>query len=280
MLKFNKDLSAIHAYLCADGYVIRNPEGRSKYYYIGFRNYNETLLNDFEKRFCRYFKVKPRRMKDGRSVVQNKKLYFKLTSEHSYYSKDWTFPKLSKENLKVWLRAYFDCEGWVMNRKAVDRHIGLDSINHQGIIKIKESLELFGIKCILKKNSKRNISRILIYEKENLIKFKKEIGFLHPNKTIKLNYAIQSYLDYKWKFNTKKDVIVFLKNRIGRINSKRIRICSKFVENLEFISRFLDEEFMIYSTLYGPKYNGLGNKFYELCIQRKEDKEKMITAIS
>ena len=79
MLKFNKDLSAIHAYLCADGYVIRNPEGRSKYYYIGFRNYNETLLNDFEKRFCRYFKVKPRRMKDGRSVVQNKKLYFNFS---------------------------------------------------------------------------------------------------------------------------------------------------------------------------------------------------------
>ena len=64
MLKFNKDLAAVHAYLCADGYVIRNPKGKSKYYYIGFRNMNTFLLDDFERRFFNYFKIKPRRMKD------------------------------------------------------------------------------------------------------------------------------------------------------------------------------------------------------------------------
>ncbi|MFO8016942.1 MAG: LAGLIDADG family homing endonuclease [Candidatus Woesearchaeota archaeon] len=59
MLKFNRDLSIIHAYLSADGYVIKNPKTQKrKYYYIGFRNTNERLLQDFEERFYNYFKIK------------------------------------------------------------------------------------------------------------------------------------------------------------------------------------------------------------------------------
>ena len=112
MLKFDKNLSAIHSYLSADGYVIKNPPtNKHKYYQVGFRNTNNVLLDDFEKRFYAYFKVKPIRCKDGRTRLQRKEFYYKLTENFSYYSREWVLPILSKENLKIWLRAFFDCEG-------------------------------------------------------------------------------------------------------------------------------------------------------------------------
>ncbi len=270
-MKFNENLSAIHAYLCADGYVIRNPEGKSKYYYIGFRNMCNELLVDFEMRFFSEFGVKPRRCKDGRTVVQRKELYFIFTKDYSYYSREWILPKLSKKNLAFWLRAFFDCEGWVHNRNAVDRHIGLDSVNYKGILQIKKALEKFGINSKFKK--KENIYRLLIYGKENLINYEKKIGFLHPKKKNILGQAIESYVDYNWKFNSKKDVLDFLRDRIKC--QKRIRICSKYRKNVELLSKLLFDYLDVKSKIYGPCYNGNGTKFYELCVSRKGDGGRM-----
>ena len=82
-MKFNKNLAAIHSYLCADGYVIKNPPTqKNKYYYIGLRNTCDKLLEDFEKKFYEEFKIMPRRCKDGRTVITNKKLYYHLTEKY------------------------------------------------------------------------------------------------------------------------------------------------------------------------------------------------------
>ena len=60
-MKFDKNLSAIHGYLCADGYVCTNlPDQKHKYYSIGLRNTNITLLKDFESKFIKVFKIKPK----------------------------------------------------------------------------------------------------------------------------------------------------------------------------------------------------------------------------
>jgi hypothetical protein len=195
-MKFDRNMAAIHAYLCADGYVIKNPKRqKQKYYYIGLRNTDEVLLSDFEKKFYNYFKIVPRRGKDGRTVVQNKATYLFLTQDFSYYSREWVLPKLSKENLKIWLRAFFDCEAWVFSIKAKDRHIGVDSINKKGLLSVKESLLIFGINTKLKKRKDRNIYRLYIYGKDNLIKFQKHINFLHPRKRKKLQEAIDTYIN-------------------------------------------------------------------------------------
>ena len=77
-MKFDNNLASIHAYLCADGYVIRNPPTQKhKYYYIGLRNQNITLLRDFQNKFESTFSVKPIITKDvDRCKIQNKELYF------------------------------------------------------------------------------------------------------------------------------------------------------------------------------------------------------------
>jgi len=277
MLKFNKNLSIIHAYLCADGYVIKNPKTqKQKYYYIGLRNTNSTLLEDFEYNFYRFFSVNPRRCKDGRTVVQNKNIYYLLTKDFSYYSKEWELPNLNKDNLRYWLRAFFDCEGWVHSRKAKDRHIGLDSINKEGLQQIHKALEKFNIKSITKK---RRLFRLFVFGKENLIKFQKEIGFLHPDKKAKLQEAINSYVNYEWNFpKDEKELKLFITDFIHK-RSKiekafRLRICSNLEKNLITLSRHLKNIFDMEPKFYGPRFNSTGVKYYELVVHKKEDVNK------
>ena len=110
-MKFNPNLSAIHAYLCADGYVIRNPQHqKQKYYHIGLRNMEYCLLRDFQLKFHMEFNVEPHFAQDGRCRIGNKRIYYVLTKDYSYYSREWSMPKLSKKNVRYWLRSFFDCE--------------------------------------------------------------------------------------------------------------------------------------------------------------------------
>ncbi|MGE0793392.1 MAG: LAGLIDADG family homing endonuclease [Candidatus Woesearchaeota archaeon] len=269
-MKFTISFSAIHAYLCADGYVIKNPPTqKQKYYYIGFRNYNETLLDDFEKQFFRCFGIKPRRCKDGRSVIQNKSLYLELTKNYSYYSKDWTIPKLNKKQSRIWLRAYFDCEGWVISRKAKDRHIGLDSINEKGIQFIQESLLQFKIKSKLKKVKNRNLFRLLIFGKDNIKKFQKEINFLHPKKKNKIQEAIDSYIDYNWDFSDEQKL---LRKLLLNKKSKRVRINSILKKNIIKLSHILGKNNIHHTT--HPHKNKCSN-YFVLNINMRESIEKL-----
>lgn len=278
---FNKNLSAIHAYLCADGYVIKNPPTQKhKYYYIGLRNTNLVLLKDFQQKFEEEFDLKPILVKNERCKIQNKEIYYFLTKNYSYYSKNWNFPKLSKNNLRYWLRAYFDCDGWVFCEARKNRQIGLESINLDGLKQIKSALRRFNINSTFKTRKNRNIFRLMIYGKENLIRFQREINFLHPKKKERLELAINSYVDYEWHFpKDKRELINFVLKK-AKISQKRIRFNSIIKENLEKLSKILTENFEIESKVYGPWVNGLGNKYHQLTIHKKEEINKFLTILN
>ena len=157
-MKFNKNLAAIHGYLCGDGYVIRNPPTQKhKYYHIGLRNTNSVLLEDFQSKFENIFGIKPIITNEGRCRIQNKEIYLFLTKDFSYYSYEWNMPRFSKENLKCWLRAFFDCEGWVENQPKKSRLIGLECCNEAGIFQIKEALLKSRITSEIQKKKNRVI---------------------------------------------------------------------------------------------------------------------------
>lgn len=279
MLKFNKNLAIIHSYLCADGYVVRNPPHQKNiYYHIGLRNTCDTLLEDFEKNFYEYFKIVPRRCKDGRSVVQNKATYYLLTENFSYYSREWTLPELDKENLSYWLRTFFDCEGWVIAKKAKSRLIGLDSVNHKGLRDVQNALKNFEIGSIINFPKNRDTHRLYIYGKENLIKFEKEIGFLHPNKKVKLRKAIETFVEYEWAFpeeNLKEFIINLMKekSRFKKIRKNdAIRLVS--IKDINFLKLrdYLLKLYNIESKIY--KHTNNSTTYYELSIQKKAEVEK------
>lgn len=264
------NLASLHAYLCADGYVVKGKNPKHKYYHIGLRNTNLILLKDFQKKFQKVFNLKPHVYRNERCRIGSKEICNKLqTSFGSFYSKDWRLPNINKEQLKCWLRSYFDCEAWVFNKERQNRHIGLDSINETGLLQIQSALSRFNIQSQIKKIKKRRISRLMIYGKFNLINFQKEINFLHPIKKQKLERAINSYVNYNWKISKN---LIKQKTRIKK--PFLIRITSKLKENLVQIQEFL-KHYKIESKIYEGK-NGLGTVYYSLIIQKKDSIIKSI----
>ena len=168
-----------------------------------------------------------------RCRLGSKQIYDRLTKEFgSFYSWEWKMPKLNKKLSKIWLRAYFDCEGWITCKSHQNRCIGADCVNEIGINQIREALEKVGIKSKVKKRNTRNIFSIFIFGRENLMGFNEKIGFLHPLKKEKLNEVMDDFVDYEWEYPAeKKELAVFIDDILkskGKIKKNRgiIRIIS------------------------------------------------------
>jgi hypothetical protein len=269
-MKFDKNLAAVHGYLCGDGYVIKNPKTQKhKYYHIGFRNLDLVLLKDFQEKFFNVFKIKSIITKDkDRCKVQNKDLYYKLTKNCSYYSYEWKLPNLSKENLKYWLRAFFDCESWVYNKPRQSRLIGLDCCNRSGLLQVQSALKKFNINSRIKKRKNRTIWNLSIFGLNNLKRFSSHIGFKHPKKLNKLFIAIDSYVNYNWVIPSNKVELIKFINEKGRISlaRKEIRFNTIKKKNLSILKKALNNH-NIKSKILGPWYSGTGSKYYCLTIK-------------
>lgn len=78
----------------------------------------------------------------------------------------------------------------------------------------------------------RDVFRLNIYGKENIVSFEKQIGFLHPKKKTRLREAINSYVDYVWRFPAEKEALksfikgLFVQKRTRPDKKHRIRVCS------------------------------------------------------
>jgi len=281
-MKFDKNLASLHAYLCADGYVVRNPpKQKHKYYRVGVRNTNLILLKDFQDKFEKVFGFKSRLVEGQRCEIGSREIYELLTKEFgSFYSREWKMPKLDNELVCYWLRSFFDCEGWVYIQSHKNRQIGLDCVNEFGIDQITKALNRLGIKTTKQVKKNGLIFRILILGKENISKFKEKVGFLYPEKSNKLNLAIKDYVNYIWNFpeierDCKEFIKKILKEKIRIRQKKYIRIFSKEKINLDKLNKLLKKFYNVTSIIY-ERVNGLGNVYYELNINKREEIEKLI----
>lgn len=282
-MKFSEDLAVIHAYLCADGYVIKNPyTQKHKYYRVGLRNTNLLLLKDFQKRFERLWGIKPILVEGQRCEKGSKYIHEILTQNFgSFYSREWRMPSLNKKLSRVWLRTYFDCEGWVSVERHKSRLIGIDCVNLFGLKQIKKALAKNGIDSTIKKKSERNIFRLYIYSKENLTKFKKNIDFYHPQKNIKLQKALDDYIIYEWKFPKNADELRnFIRTLMRekakiRFDNGVVRIISNKKENLTNLKKNLEAIFAIESKV-NEMINGIGTRYYQLNIYKKREVKKAV----
>ena len=279
-MKFDEDLSAVHAYLCADGYVIRNPETqKTKYYRMGLRNTNFILLHDFQQRFFRYFGVRHHLRKGQRCEIGSKQIYFILTENFSYYSYEWKMPVLPKRLLGIWLRAYFDCEGWVECQKTKSRLIRAECVNEKAIRQVQKALLRLGISSTLKLRVREKIIiwRLTICDLNNFKKFQRSIGFIHPRKKKLLEDVMSSYKTYFWSIPlSKKNLFRFVRLK-GKINRKRgeIRFWSIVKKNLLTLHKNLATHH-IFSVLGGPWVNQHGSVYYCLVISIRRKKNKQL----
>lgn len=195
-MKFDKKFATLHGYLCADGYVSRNlPHQKHKYYSIELRNTNYILLKDFYDLFYSVFGIKPKLIRGERCRKYSKEIYYKLMENGPYHSHVWKFPNISNNLSKHWLRAFFDCEGWVISDRRQTRSVCLESVNRNQLPKIQKTLLDLKIDSFIYKRKNRSTSILVIPNKKSLINFKENIGFLHPKKKAKLNKAIGSFID-------------------------------------------------------------------------------------
>jgi len=280
-MKLDENLAAVHAYLCADGYVLKTEGKKHKQYGIGFRNTNLTLLKDFQYRFKNSFGVVPHLDVGERCRIGNKKIHQELIQNFgSFHSWEWRMPKLKNKLLRIWLRVYFDCEGWVFCKSHQNRHIGVDCVNKGGLDQVERVLNRIGITTIRKFNKKRDIHRLFIYGKDNLLLFKNQIGFLHPDKFERLNIAINNYVEYVWQFpkgdkECRKFVLSLLKDKIRIHKPYYIRIFSREEINLKNLHKSLKKFYNI-DSIVNKQVNGIGTIYYEMNINRKSEVEKLI----
>ena len=275
-MKFNKNLSIIHGYLCADGYVCTNlPHQKHKYYSIGLRNTNYTLLKDFQDRFYEIFKIKPKLIVGQRCRLYSKEIYYKLMENGPYHSHNWKYPDISKENARYWIRTFFDCEGWIIADKRKTRSVCLESINREQLPHIQEALKNFDINSKLYSRKNRKTSILTIPDKKSIINFEKEIGFLHPKKKERLKVCIKSFVNYNWNFDN-LNVKIFMKEKSKFKKPYIIRIFSIIKKNLEKLSYLLKEKYNIESKIYKDK-SGYGTIYYYLSIQKKDEVKKLIS---
>lgn len=277
-MKFDENLAVVHAYLCADGYVRKHLPGRPREYKFGLRNTNNKLLRDFQERCIKYFGIKPHLRLGQRCEKSSKEIHTRLVEEFgSFHSREWTFPIMDNCLVKIWLRTFFDCEGWVFCKSHQNRHIGIDSINEKGLNKIKENLERLGIKSVKKIIKGGGIFRLILYGKDNLKRFRDNIGFLHPDKKEKLENVLLDYVDYSWNIKPNSGMIRKIMLEKAKIKSPYIvRIFSREKENLENLEKNLFSLFGIKSIKINMRFNGLGTRYFELNVNKKEEVNKLI----
>ena len=282
-MEMNEYLAAVHAYLCADGYVVKNPlTQKHKYHRVGLRNQNLVLLQDFQERFERVFGIKPHLREGERCEIGSREIYEKLTDSFgSFYSWHWSMPKLDKSLYGIWLRAFFDCEGWVTCNSHQNRQIGVDCVNEKGLLQVYEALKMLGISSKVKKRNTRDIYHLSIYGKESIIAFRERVGFLHPDKKGRLDDAINDFVDYVWRFPEKdEELIEFIKQVfIARAKIKKqsgiIRLVCKEEINLIILQKELTRLFGI-DPRVNRRTNGIGTVYFELNVNKKEQVKKLI----
>lgn len=290
-MKFNQDLAAIHGYLCGDGYI----SSRNLEPCIKFTNTNLKLVKDFKKRIESLWNIKHRitikKVKNKKDLycysATKKEIYEELIKYGPYHTENWEIPikYLDRKGLRLWLRAFFDCEAWLQFRPHQTRTIAIHSLNHNGLIQIQKQLkDVFNINSVVTKRKTRNISYLGIYGKDDLIKFQKEINFLHDEKRKKLKNIINSYTVYIWQFPKEPDKLKkFIKNLIRkRARSKLckgrpiyVRLFSIIEGNLKKLAKNLDNLYGIKSKIY-RSVNGNGTVYYELSIQDIYSIKKML----
>jgi replication factor C small subunit len=189
--------SRICGYLAADGSVIiRKENGTNRLHYdIQFYPDHYVLVRLFRKAFKEvYGKEVSIRQKRNFFYVRasDKFAAMDLVSLAKFSSRYWTIPKVlnSKASKKAWLKAYFDCDGYVCKR-----YVQIQSVNKDGLLKIRNLLNEFGIRSKIYSYQRRqaswNTNHLLNIQGRNMmLNFMHEIGFDHPLKYAKLKEFI------------------------------------------------------------------------------------------
>lgn len=194
---YPKELSALCGFLAGDGSF----DKRYTHYEIKFFPDDKKVAILFEKIFQKLYNKKLKIRKQIQHFgncyvlrIKYKKAYMHLKSLTTFGRMSWRIPDfvLNNDELKIeWLKAFFDCEGYVNPNGKV---IQLQSVNEIGLKQVKNILESLEITSKIytyeRKNKNWNTNFILNITGENMEKFHNLIGFNHSKKIKRLKKVI------------------------------------------------------------------------------------------
>ncbi len=192
--KGNEHLRArLNGYLCGDGSVmLRRERGQYERGDISFYPDHLSLIAPYSECLDVLYNKKPN--------IAKKHNYYQvrvssicavrhILSEGIFTAKGWRVPEWVMQNKwcsREWLRAFYDCEGYVGQRR-----IHLQCVNKKGMDQIREMLGGFDIETrkyvYERKNKNWNTNYHLgIFKKESRYNFLNTIGLNHKEKLRKL----------------------------------------------------------------------------------------------
>lgn len=196
---WTKEKAGISAYLCGDGYItIRKDRNKVIHHeaLVILDNFElcKYVVKLFEKEFNITLNVFPRKDHCFAVRLNNKPITLHLLSLGDYRSENWNIPpNLNEEQLKEWIKCFFDCEACVDELR---KKIQVKSINHEGLNQIKKILENLKINSNLygpykQQNKKHKDYSILVVPPKSILEYKRLISFNHPLKKEKLAHMAQ-----------------------------------------------------------------------------------------
>jgi len=190
----------IAAHVCADGWMSTYVEKDSlqivngrryhrdrRRYEVGYCNTNKKLLEEFSKDVLGVYKIRVRRRKSTDLVFKSKRVFSRIKELGGGNTLGWRIGKEILESKKIvkvfWLRAFFDDEGTVDRTNFVVR---VKSMNRAGLNQANCLMDTIGVPSrITGPNS--DDSWYLTISRRDLMKFRKTIGFDHPEKKLLLD---------------------------------------------------------------------------------------------
>ena len=182
-------------FLAGDGTVACRRENKKQniiHYTVNFYPDHISMVKSFLEAFEKLYQKRP--------AIKKEKNYYRIrtkckfacldllnNSKFGIYTWEVPFNFLNNHQLKKeWLRAFFDCEGYVGKKQ-----IQVQSVNKKGLHQVKNVLGDFGIESKIYKYKRKNknwsTNYILNIGKKNMREmFLNKIGFNHKIKLIKL----------------------------------------------------------------------------------------------
>ena len=189
--KYPELKARIIGYLVGDGSVSMHREINGVLHHsVDFYPDDEHMLKSFTEAFVKIYGVLPKVKNLGKyySVrISSKPVALDLLSVTTFSSLDWVIPSFKSEGeKKEFLRAIYDCEGYVGKRI-----IAIQSVNENGLKNVQLLLKEFNIESKLyhyvRKNANWNTNHLLYITAMNSRRnFLKHIGFYHSRKQVKL----------------------------------------------------------------------------------------------
>lgn len=190
----------IAAHVCSDGWMTTYVEKESlqivngrryhrnrRRYEVGYCNTNKKLLEEFSKDVLGIYKITVRRRKSTDLIFKSKRVYSRIKELGGGNTLGWCIGneilKSEKTVKTFWLRAFFDDEGTVDKTNFVVR---VKSMNIAGLNQARYLMNTIGVPSRIT-GPNCDDSWYLTVSRRDLMKFRKMIGFNHPEKKLLLD---------------------------------------------------------------------------------------------